>query len=99
MPNQSHQNTLHLLNCHVHMLHHSTIKHSCWHIPPPTFLLQVSKALEDDTFPVGEPIFHIREIVPRVTAIHGKVPPYRHAEAMATMRVWSSGYTVANSER
>jgi len=66
-------------------------------MPPPTFLLQVIETLENNTFPMGETVFHIREIVTRVTARHGQVPLYRHAETMATMLVWSSGYTVANS--
>jgi len=33
---------------------------------PTAFLLQVIEALEDDTFPTGETVFHIREIVTRI---------------------------------
>ena len=52
-PNQSHQNTLHFLNAHVHMLNHSPVEHASRHIPPPTFLLQGIETLEDDTFHDG----------------------------------------------
>ncbi len=74
MPNQSHQNTLHFLNTHIHMLNHSTVKHARRHIPPPTFLLQVSKTLEDDTFTVGETVSNVGEIVTRVTRGHQRFP-------------------------
>ena len=66
IPDQPHQNTLHFLNAHVHMLNHSTVRHSCRNMPPTAFLLQVIEALEDDTFPTGETVFHIREIVTRI---------------------------------
>ena len=67
MSDQPHQDTLHFLNAHVHMLNHSPIEHSCRDIPPPSFLLQVIETLEDDTFTVGEPVSDVGEIVTRVT--------------------------------
>jgi len=74
---QSYQNTLHFLNAHVTMLNHSPVQHSRRNIPPPTFLLQVVKALQDDTFPMGETVSNIGEIVTRVTGRHMKVSPRR----------------------
>jgi len=53
------------------MLNHSPIQHSCGNIPPTTFLLQFIQALEDDAFPVGETVSHIRQIVIRATFVHG----------------------------
>src|SRR5215813_6862703 len=73
MPNQSHQNTLHLLNCHVHMLNHSSIQHARRIVPPPTFLLQVIEALQNDTFPMGETVSDVGKIVTRVTGKHTMV--------------------------
>ena len=65
MSDQPHQNALHILHAHIDMLNHSPVQHCCRYIPPPTFLLQVSKTLKDDAFPVGETVFYIREIVTR----------------------------------
>jgi hypothetical protein len=70
MSNQPHQDTLHFLHAHVYVLNHSSVQHPRRHIPPPTFLLQVSKTLEDDAFPMGETISNIREVVTRVTRVH-----------------------------
>src|SRR6266446_1224170 len=99
MSDQPHQNTLHLLNTHVHMFNHSPVKHARRNIPPPAFLLQSIETLEDNTFTMGETVSNIGEVVTRVTDRHIRASPYRHAETMATMLVWSSGYTVANSRR
>jgi hypothetical protein len=77
MPNESYQNTLHLVNAHVHMLNHGPVEHSRRHIPPPAFLLQGIEALEHDPFPAGKTVFHIREIVTRITGRHMKVSPRR----------------------
>jgi hypothetical protein len=70
IPDQPYQNTLHFFNAHVHMLNHSSIQHSRRHIPPPAFLLQVVETLEDDTFPVGETVSNIGEVVTRVMVGH-----------------------------
>jgi len=43
------------------------LEYSCQNIPPPTFLLQIIETLEDYAFPMGETVFHIWEIVTRVT--------------------------------
>src|SRR6266581_1957835 len=75
MSDQPHQDTLQFLNAHIHILNHTAVKHSCRHIPPTAFLLQVIETLQDDTFSTGEPIFHIREIVMRVTVIHVQFSP------------------------
>jgi hypothetical protein len=37
---------------------------------PPAFLLQVVETLENNTFPIGEPVSNIGEIVTRVTRVH-----------------------------
>jgi hypothetical protein len=34
-------------------------------------LLEFMKAPQDDAFPVGKPVMHIREIIMRVTGRHG----------------------------
>src|SRR5256885_645014 len=57
------------------MLNHSPVQHSCGNIPPTTFLLQGIETLEDDTFPVGETVFHVWEIVTRVTVVHVPFSP------------------------
>jgi hypothetical protein len=44
------------------VLAHTSIQHSYRYIPPPTFLLQVVEALEDDMFPLGETVSNIGEI-------------------------------------
>jgi hypothetical protein len=77
MSDQPHQDTLHFLNTHVYILNHSPVQHPRRHIPPPTFLLQVIETLKDNAFTLGETVFHIREIVTRVTARHMKVSPRR----------------------
>ena len=70
MSDQPHQNTLHLLNCHVYILNYSPVEHSCRDIPPPAFLLQGMETLEDHTFPMGETVSDVREIVTRVMVGH-----------------------------
>src|SRR5262245_32208681 len=57
------QNTLHFLNAHIPIFHHSSIEHPCGHLPPATLLLQCLEALQDDTFTVRQPITNIRQIV------------------------------------
>src|SRR5438874_5134722 len=99
MSDQSHQNTLHLLNTHVHLLNHTSVQHSRRYIPPPAFLLQGMETLEDDTFTMAETVSNIGEIGTRVTGRHIRASPCRHAEAMATMLCWHTGYTIANSGR
>ena len=56
------------------MLDHSSVEHSHRHMPPPAFLLRAIETLEDDTFPVGETVFHIREIVTRIRGTHVRCP-------------------------
>src|SRR5262244_1534683 len=70
MSDETHENTLHFLNAHVHMLNHSTVKHACGHSPSSTFLLQVVEALEDEAFPVGETVSDVWEIGTRITGRH-----------------------------
>ena len=65
--NQSHQDTLHFCNAHVHVLNHSPVEHPRRHIPPPALLLQGMETLQDDTFPMGETVANIGEVVTRVT--------------------------------
>src|SRR5215510_12948639 len=77
MSNQPYQNILHFLNAHVHMLNHSSVQHTRRHIPPTTFLLQGVETLEDDTFPLGEPVSNVWQIVARITGRHMKVSPHR----------------------
>ena len=74
-PNESYQNPLYFLNAHIHMLDHSSIEHSCRHIPSPTFLLQVVETLEDDSFPAGETVSDVWQIITRVTVVHGQFSP------------------------
>jgi hypothetical protein len=54
-------------------------------MPPPTFLLQGMETLENDTFPVGETVTDVWEIITRVPGRHLSVSSCRHAEATATM--------------
>jgi hypothetical protein len=70
LSNQSHQNTLHFLNAHVHMLDYRSIEHSYGHMSPTSFLLQVIETLEDDTFPVGETIADLGESVTSIMGRH-----------------------------
>jgi hypothetical protein len=60
LTNKTHENTLHLLNAHVHMLDHTPVQHPRRNIPPTAFLLEVIKTLEDDAFAVGETVSNIR---------------------------------------
>ena len=57
---------------HINMLDYSSIEHSYRHKSSTTFLLQIIETLKDNTFPAGEPIFHIREIITRVMSMHGR---------------------------
>jgi hypothetical protein len=68
--NQSHQNTLHVLNAHIDVLDHSPVGHCCGNMPPTTFLLEVSKALQDDAFTVGESVSDVWQVITRITAMH-----------------------------
>jgi hypothetical protein len=70
IPDQPYQNTLHFFNAHIDILNHSSIEHSRRNIPPLTFLLQIIETLEDDTFPVGETVSDVGEVVMRVLAVH-----------------------------
>src|SRR5262245_20512600 len=70
IPDQPYQNTLHLLNAHIDMLNHTTVQHARRHMPPPAFLLQGMKTLEDDTFTMGETVSDVGKIVARITAMH-----------------------------
>src|SRR5215813_10326598 len=70
MPDQPCQNILHFFNAHIDMLNHSPVEHPCRHIPPPTFLLQVVETLEDDTFPMGEPVSDVWEIITWIMGRH-----------------------------
>src|SRR5712691_4499168 len=70
MPNQPYQDTLHFLNAHIDMLDDSPVQHARRHIPPPTLLLQGIETLNDDTFPLGETVSNIREVVTMVMRRH-----------------------------
>src|SRR5215471_13642972 len=48
LSNQSRQDSLHFLNAHIYVLDHSSIEHARRHMPPPTLLLQVVEALQND---------------------------------------------------
>jgi hypothetical protein len=85
MPDQPYQNTLQFLNAHIDMLNHSPVQHSRRNIPPPTFLLQVMKTLEDDAFPVGETVSNIGKIGTRITVVQVNGSPGPHAKVMAIM--------------
>src|SRR5262245_6114238 len=74
-PNQPHQDTLHLLYTHVHILNHSSIEHTRRNIPPPTLLLQVVEALENDTFPVGETVSNIGKMLTDHGYTYEDIPP------------------------
>jgi hypothetical protein len=43
------------------------------------------ETLEDDTFPMGETVSDVWQIVTRITAIHIRASPGRHAEVIAAM--------------
>ena len=60
MPDKPYENTLHFLHAHIHILDHSSVEHSCWHIPPTTFLLEIVETLQDNAFTVGKTISNIR---------------------------------------
>jgi hypothetical protein len=60
MPNQSHQNALHFLNAHIHLLDRTPVQHTRWYVSTSTFLLQSIETLQDNAFTVGEPIADIR---------------------------------------
>jgi hypothetical protein len=85
MSDEPNKNALHFLHAHVYMLNHSSVQHSRRDIPPPTFLLQVVETLQNYTFPVGETVSNVGEIVTRITAIHIRASPGRHAEVIAAM--------------
>jgi hypothetical protein len=76
MSDEPYKDTLHFLNCHIYVLDHSSVEHSRRHIPPPTLLLQVIETLQNDTFPMGETVSDIKEIVTRVTAMHVRFSPW-----------------------
>ena len=57
------------------MLNHSSLEHARRNIPPPTFLLQGMETLKDDTFPMGEPVSDVWQIVTRVMRRHMMVLP------------------------
>src|SRR5262245_14688171 len=67
------QNNLHFLIAHIYVLDHRSVEQSCRNISPTAFLLQVIEALEDDSFPVGEPVSDVWKIVARITGRHMKV--------------------------
>src|SRR2546425_2957952 len=75
MSDQPRQNALHFLNTHVHILNYTPVEHSCRNMSIPSFLLQIIETLEDDTFPVGEPVSDVWEVVTRVTVVHGQFFP------------------------
>jgi hypothetical protein len=96
MSDQPYQNALHFRHAHVYVLNHSSVQHSCGNIPPPTFLLQVVKALQNDTFPMGETVPDVGEIVTRVMGRHMKVSPcrvYPEFRAMHCGGTWGSSPT------
>jgi hypothetical protein len=70
MPYQSYQNTLHLINTHIHMLDHTSVEHACGNMPPTAFLLQVIETLQDDAFTVGETVSDVWQILMRITVMH-----------------------------
>jgi hypothetical protein len=77
MSDEPYKDTLHFRNAHVHILDDSPVQHSCGHIPPTTFLLQVVETLQNDTFPVGEPVSNVGKFLTKITGRHMKVSPRR----------------------
>jgi hypothetical protein len=82
MADQPYQDALHFLNAYVYMLNHSPIEHTHWHMPTTTLLLQLLQALQDDSCTVRQTISHIREVVTRVTAWHGRL---LHIDALCSV--------------
>jgi hypothetical protein len=72
LPNQPYQNTLHLVYAHVHLLDHTAVEHCCGNISPTTCLLEVVEILQDKTFPTGQSIPDIRQIITRVMGMHAQ---------------------------
>ena len=52
-------------------------EHSRRDIPPPSFPLQVSKTLENNTFTLGKTVSNVGEMLTRITGRHMKVSPRR----------------------
>ena len=67
MPDEPHQDTLHLINGHIHILNDAAIEHTSWHMPITAFLLKVAETPQDDAFPVGKTISDIGYMVMRIT--------------------------------
>jgi hypothetical protein len=72
MSDQPHQDALHCLNAHIHILDDRSIKYPCGNMSPPAFLLQVIQTFQDDTFRVGKTVSDVWEIGTRVMDIHVK---------------------------
>jgi hypothetical protein len=66
----------------VLILAHTSIQHTRRHILPTTFLLQGMKTLEDNTFPMGETVSNIGEVVTRVMGRHIRISPCLYAGAI-----------------
>jgi hypothetical protein len=47
------------------------VKHTRWHVSTTTVLLQCVQALQDKAFTGGETVSYIREIIIRITVVHG----------------------------
>ena len=45
LSNQPCQDTLHFLDAHIDILDHTSVKHTRWHVPVTTVLLQFGQAL------------------------------------------------------
>jgi hypothetical protein len=70
MPNKPHENTLHFINRHVHILDYTSVKHPCSNISSTPFLLEVSKTLQNDAFAMSETVSDVWQIVMRVVGMH-----------------------------
>jgi hypothetical protein len=71
MSDQSHKDTRHFLDTHIHMLDHTSIQHPRWHIPTTMLLLQCLEAPQDDAFTMAETVLHIWQRVMRIMMRHG----------------------------
>jgi len=74
IPNQRYQNTLHLIDRHIHVFHYPPVEHARWHMPITTLFLEVTETHQDNTFAVSETIADIWQIITRITVTHNQTP-------------------------
>jgi hypothetical protein len=63
IPNQPHQDTLHLIDRHIDVLDHTPVEHSSRNVPVTAFLLKFTEAPQDNAFPVRETVSDIGYMV------------------------------------